>query len=250
MSPAPETRAMRLAERKEGPVTVVSLLGRLDAAGSRLLEPWMAAFVARGETRLVLDCSAMTYISSAGLRGVLVGAQACRKAGGSLALAALDSHCRAVLQASGLLLVLDCHDTVEAALAAPGDGAHPETRFDRPGSTRGPPITIGECREETAVVLAPAGRLDGVGAPTLEAKVSAVVGDGGVSVVLDCAGMTYVSSAGLRALLQCARLCRQRGGNLHIAAMNAECLAVLNMSGFHSVIDCHESRDAALAALS
>lgn len=69
-------------------------------------------------------------------------------------------------------------------------------------------------------------------------------------MVLDCAGMTYVSSAGLRALLRCARLCRRQRGTLLIASLSAQPLSVLNMSGFLSVIDCHETRDAALAALS
>ena len=68
--------------------------------------------------------------------------------------------------------------------------------------------------------------------------------------MLDCDAMSYVSSAGLRALLICARKCQQNGGKLALARLKPECRSVLEMSGFLTVIDCHDTSEAALAALS
>lgn len=62
--------------------------------------------------------------------------------------------------------------------------------------------------------------------------------------------MSYVSSAGLRVLLICARKCQQEGGKLAVARLQPECRSVLEMSGFLAIIECHETSETALAALS
>ncbi len=110
-----------------------------------------------------------------------------------------------------------------------------------------------DIKEETvgsALVVSLDGRLDGVTAPDLQAQVVAAVERGDSKVLLDCDAMSYVSSAGLRALLICARRCQQAGGKLALARLRPECHSVLEMSGFLTVIDCHDTSEAALAALS
>ena len=99
-------------------------------------------------------------------------------------------------------------------------------------------MTIGERKDRSAIVLFPVGRLNRVGARVLEARVADVVARGEVRLVLDCVGMSYVSSIGLRALLRCAKLCQHEGGRLVMAGLQPECRSVLGMSGFLSVIDC------------
>ena len=110
-------------------------------------------------------------------------------------------------------------------------------------------MDIEERKEGAAVVVSLNGRLDGTSAPDLEARVSAIVDCGDVRVVLDCSQMSYVSSAGLRALLISARKCQQGSGKLALAALQPECRSVLEMSGFLSIIECHETSEAALAAV-
>lgn len=146
-----------------------------------------------------------------------------------------------------MLSVIDCHATSEAALAAPL-GAAP-AGHERPGTEGDAALEIDERMEGPAVVLSLNGRLDGLGAPELEARVSAIVARGDCRVVLDCGGMRYLSSTGLRALLVCARSCRREGGILAIAALQPDCLSLMEMSGFLSVIECHDTSEAALAAM-
>jgi anti-anti-sigma factor len=110
-------------------------------------------------------------------------------------------------------------------------------------------MEIGERTEGTAVVVSLDGRLDGITAPDLEARIAAIVERGDTRVVLECSQMSYVSSAGLRVLLVSARKCQQGGGKLALAALQSECRSVLEMSGFLSIIECHESSEAALAAV-
>ncbi len=110
-------------------------------------------------------------------------------------------------------------------------------------------MDIVERTEGAAVVVSLNGRLDGVTAPDLEATITAIVERGDVRVALDCAEMGYVSSAGLRALLVSARKCQQGGGKLTVAALQPDCRSVMEMSGFLAIIECHDTSEAAIAAL-
>ena len=127
--------------------------------------------------------------------------------------------------------------------------AQPASECGRPKAEGETAMEIGERTEGTAVVVSLNGRLDGVTGPDLEARIGGIVERGDVRVVLECGEMSYVSSAGLRVLLISARKCQQGGGKLALAALKPECLSVLEMSGFLSIIDCHETSEAALAAV-
>ena len=109
---------MEIEERTEGTAVVVSLNGRLDGTTAPDLEARVASIVERGDVRLVLECSQMGYVSSAGLRVLLVGARKCQQGGGKLAMAALQPECRSVMEMSGFLSIIECHETDEAAVAA------------------------------------------------------------------------------------------------------------------------------------
>ena len=233
---------MKIEERREGPAVVVSPAGRLDAVGAPELEERLAAVTRTGPGRLVVDCREVAYISSAGLRALLLGARACLQIGCDFAVAALRPDCRSVLDATGLLMVLNCPETVEAALAAPAVESPREAEDKRT-------ISIAERELGRAVLLTLDGRLEGRNAPILTERIFAAVGRGSTRVALDCEGMGYVDSSGLRALLVSAKLCNEKGGRLVLAALLPECLSVLDMGGFTSVIDYFESREAALAAL-
>ena len=231
---------MKIETRKAGSAVIVAPSGRLDGAGAPEMEAELCAAATQGGGRAVLDCHGIAYISSAGIRALVIGAKACLREGGELAIAALQSECRAVMEASGLLTVLRYHETVEAAL----NGA----RRPRRKAVRHA-MEVGERREAHAVVLSPVGRLDSGSAPLLMTRIADAIENGNARVVLDCAGMSYVNSTGLRALLIGAKECRQAGGRLVIAALASQCRSVMEMSGFLTVIDYRETPEAALATL-
>ena len=109
---------MKIEEQTIGSVVVVSLDGRVDGSTAPDLEKCISAVVERGNTQILLDCGKMDYISSAGLRVVLVGAKKCQQGGGKLTLCTLRATCKSVMEVSGFLTMLDYYDTRESALAA------------------------------------------------------------------------------------------------------------------------------------
>ena len=224
--------------RNEGGAAVVAPTGRLDGIGSPVLEAALRD-AARGG-RVIVDCGGIGYIASAGIRALILGARACREAGGDLAVAALRPGPRAVVEATGLLSVMDYHETVEAALAGTG-------RVRPPAG--GGSVKITERRDPRAAILALAGRLDGIGAPVLGARIAAVVGRGAGRLVLDCGDLAYLNSAGLRGLFLCARVCREAGVGFAVVPPGARCRTVMEMSGFLSVIECRETVEEAIGAL-
>ena len=238
---------MEIEERRAGSAAVLSPVGALAGPGARLLENRVSEIAGRGEVVMVLDCGRVSYVGRAGLRALLLSARTCLRQGGELIVAALRPDCRRIVEVSGLLRVLDYHPTVEAAIAASGREASAGTR--RPATERRRAFAIEERENRTAVVLSLVGRLTGDGAGALEARVAGIAARGRAVLVLDCARMTYVNSAGLRSLLICARACRGAGGKLVIADLLPACRSVLDTSGFLLVIDYHETAEAALAAL-
>ena len=239
---------MEFEVSREDAATVLTPVGRLDGLTAEYLEARISEVVGPGEAVLVLDCSRLRHISSGGLRALLIGAKLCRQRDGDLAVAALQPQCRRVLEVTGFLSILDHYETLAAALAADGR----ERRAEKRGRGEAPEraaLMIEERRSGPAVVLYPIGQLNEEGARVLESRVSGLVADGDALIVLDCTGMTYVNSAGLRALLVGAKLCGRQEGTLSIAALQPQCRSVVSMSGFLSVIDCFESGKAALTAL-
>lgn len=62
-------------------VVIVGVEGRLDSTTSSRLEDELLGLIAKAEHRLILDCSRLVYISSAGLRAVLLAAKRLKNAG-------------------------------------------------------------------------------------------------------------------------------------------------------------------------
>ena len=66
--------------------------------------------------QLVLDFAALDYISSAGLRLVLVLAKRLKQAGGKLVIYGMQPHVREVFDISGFLAILNVTGTRAEAL--------------------------------------------------------------------------------------------------------------------------------------
>lgn len=69
---------------------------------------------------MILDCGGLSYVSSAGLRVVLIAGKRLRAVGGVLLLCGLNDQIGEVFQISGFGALFPIHDTVAAALAALG----------------------------------------------------------------------------------------------------------------------------------
>ena len=103
--------------------------------------------------------------------------------------------------------------------------------------------------EENALVVVVTGKMDAVTAPRYVERLKEELTGGALRLVVDCAGLEYVSSAGLRAILTISKELRIKGGPQAYCALRDQVKEVFEISGFASIIPIHDTRDAALAAL-
>ena len=96
-----------------------------------------------------------------------------------------------------------------------------------------------ELTEETKAgwcVVGVRGRADAESADALEAALRKAV-DGHPNVAADLGGLDYISSAGLRALIQAARAAQVKGVNLALCAPTASVRKVFDMSGLQQILN-------------
>lgn len=88
------------------------------------------------------------------------------------------------------------------------------------------------------LVVAVKGRADGEAADQLEAALRAAVAEH-AKVAAHFGALDYISSAGLRAVLQAARAAQARGVEFAVCALSAPVKKVFDMSGMHHVLAIH-----------
>jgi anti-sigma B factor antagonist len=93
--------------------------------------------------------------------------------------------------------------------------------------------------------LAGTGRLNMVRAPRLREAVAVVIASGHHHLVLDMAGVEFVDSSGLGALVGCLKAARQAGGDLRIANVSPQVRMVLELTGMTRVFTPYDSVDEA-----
>ena len=101
-----------------GEIRVLAPQGRIDSTTSSTLETAALDVVNNGTTRLVVDLSDVDYISSAGLRVILLAGKKAKAAGGALVLAGLQPTIRDVFEISGFLRLFDVTETRAEAVDA------------------------------------------------------------------------------------------------------------------------------------
>jgi stage II sporulation protein AA (anti-sigma F factor antagonist) len=103
-------------------IHVVRPQGRLDSNSSPQFEQDLLASIDSGGRKLLLDFSELQYISSAGLRSVLLAAKRMKSNGGRLALCSLNAQIAEIFDISGFSSILDIlpsHDAAMARLSTP-----------------------------------------------------------------------------------------------------------------------------------
>jgi anti-anti-sigma factor len=97
--------------------TVLVVAGRIDITTSDAFRDRLLETISGGRP-VVIDLSGVDYISSAGLRALMLGSKQARSAGTKLTVAALHPVVLEIFQISRFDKLLPCHPTVDAALAA------------------------------------------------------------------------------------------------------------------------------------
>ena len=99
-------------------------------------------------------------------------------------------------------------------------------------------------------VLVVAGRLDHSAAAGFQSQIEklTVAAEDATALVIDCAELEYVASAGLRVFLLAAKNCQRKGRYFAACTLQNAVREVFELSGFGRIIPLHPDRAAALAA--
>jgi anti-anti-sigma factor len=98
-------RNVEIQERKTDGIVFLFLKGRLDASTSPLLEEKMAGLLDAGETRFAIQSAELDYISSSGLRVLLMGAKRLRGTAGKIVLVSPKPHVKDVFDIAGFTAI-------------------------------------------------------------------------------------------------------------------------------------------------
>jgi anti-anti-sigma factor len=109
---------MKIEEKREGAVVVLSIEGRLDHEGSRIFDSHVSKLIDAGERSLVVDFQGVDFLASMGLRALIKPYQTLAQQGGKIVVANLSDSVRAVFRLAGIEKAVPIYDSVEAAVAA------------------------------------------------------------------------------------------------------------------------------------
>jgi anti-sigma B factor antagonist len=98
---------MEVSSESSDKMLVVSVTGRLDFGASAAFQQSLESAVAEARGRpLILDCSGLDYVSSAGLRSFLVGARAAKAANVRFLVCSLTKSVAEVFEISGFAKII------------------------------------------------------------------------------------------------------------------------------------------------
>jgi anti-sigma B factor antagonist len=96
---------MKLTVSDSDSISKVVFEGRLDANSSNETERTLSELIAKASASFLFDLSSMEYVSSAGLRVMLVAAKRIQQKGGRLSLFGLNDNVKEVFDISGFTAV-------------------------------------------------------------------------------------------------------------------------------------------------
>ena len=111
---------MKLSPRRFADTVVVSPVGRIDQSNADAFQHALTPHLARctgGEDRLIVDLSGLEYISSAGLRVLMLAAKQSKAQGGTLLLTGLQPLVQEIFEISRFTMVFGITPTLREALA-------------------------------------------------------------------------------------------------------------------------------------
>lgn len=111
---------LRIDQSHSGQVCIVSLGGRVDSSNSAEVLTQLNGMLAAGEKTILVDFSAVLYLTSAAFRVLLVATDEAEHSAARIALCNLTNQVRELFEMGGLLEVFTVHGSREEALAQLG----------------------------------------------------------------------------------------------------------------------------------
>ena len=108
---------IEIAEDRDNNVLVLLPVGRLDSANARSFELTIMGHIGNGEQQLIVDFSRLGFISSSGMRVLLIAAKKLNASNGKLVLCRMQDHIHEVFHISGFDQIIPILDSRQSAMA-------------------------------------------------------------------------------------------------------------------------------------
>ncbi|MFE8032014.1 STAS domain-containing protein [Thiohalocapsa marina] len=108
---------MNISEEKRDNALVLKVSGRIDSSTAPDLQTQLMAAIGQAPT-ILIDLGETDYMSSAGLRVILMGAKTCKKDARQFGLCCLQDSVHEVFEISGFLSIIQTFATRDEALQA------------------------------------------------------------------------------------------------------------------------------------
>lgn len=112
------TSNIEVAEEREENTLVLIPAGRIDSGNARAFESIVTERISAGDHRVIVDFSRLDFISSSGLRVLLIAAKTLKVHKGAIALCSMKDHIKEVFQISGFDRIIPIRDTRQDAQSA------------------------------------------------------------------------------------------------------------------------------------
>lgn len=110
--------SVEIGERRDGDILILLPTGRIDNDTSPVFQARLLASLTSQRAAVLVDFTRVEYISSAGLRALMMGSRQAKAVNGRLAVAELGPVVKEIFEISRFSLVVQVFDTLADALAA------------------------------------------------------------------------------------------------------------------------------------
>jgi anti-anti-sigma factor len=107
---------MEISEESTGTCVIVGISGRLDTTNYTILEKRLSEMTDNGQDKILVDCTKMDYISSSGLRILLMILKKVNVMKGRFVLCGLQENIREIFEISGFTSIFEIHTNRDEAL--------------------------------------------------------------------------------------------------------------------------------------
>jgi anti-anti-sigma factor len=107
---------MELIEEKTEKCIIVGICGRLDTTNYNILEKRLMDLIETRQDKILVECSKMDYVSSSGLRILLMALKKITLVKGKFVLCGLQENIREIFEISGFTSIFEIYADKEEAL--------------------------------------------------------------------------------------------------------------------------------------
>ena len=107
---------MEINEKKSESCVIIGIIGRLDTTNYGLLEKKLKELIEVRQNKILVDCAKMDYVSSSGLRILLMTLKSISQTDGKFVLCNLQENIKEIFEISGFNSIFEIYPTQIEAL--------------------------------------------------------------------------------------------------------------------------------------